>query len=42
MIDGDPKWSKGIDLVTKSRVDTLIQMCHTLKNDLPMPPHQKI
>lgn len=35
MVDGDPKWPKGIDLVSKSRVDTMIQ---SLKKDLPTSP----
>lgn len=38
MVDGDPTWSKGIDLVSKPRVDTVIEMCRSLKQDLPLTP----
>jgi hypothetical protein len=38
MVDCTPKWCKEIDFVTKSSVDTVINMCNTLKNDLPILP----
>jgi hypothetical protein len=38
MVDGDPKWSKGIDLVTKARVDSIMQLCRTLKEKLSLSP----
>lgn len=38
MVDGDPKWSKGIDLVSKPRVDCLDQLCRSLKEQMPLLP----
>lgn len=32
------RFRKGVDLVTKTKVDAVIQLCRTLKEDLPMPP----
>lgn len=41
MIGGDPKWSKGIDLISKRRIESFLQLCRTLKDQMPLPPTPK-